>query len=42
MLYPTFSTIQKEEKAIVCDHLSSFYIYFILIPRLSISSRVTV
>ena len=24
MLYPTFSTIQKEEKAIVCDHLFLF------------------
>lgn len=41
MLYPTFSTIQKEEKAIVIT-FSSFYIYFILIPKLSKSSRVTV
>ena len=24
MLYPTFFTIQKEEKAIVCDHLFLF------------------
>ena len=33
MLYPTFSTKQKEEKPIVCDHLFLFLSLFYFDPE---------